>query len=146
MWFAYPTGRQVHPVAPSQVRPCSGAIKARPLWGVPGQGLAPHKAHGEALIGAFTLEDGGERGHLPPWNGPNQREGVPKMPATPAINPPQHDLVGATYSPHSTDFGVIVFDGRCRRCWYEHARAALGKARAARRKAYAMPDDVEVTP
>ena len=37
---------------------------------------------------------------------------------------PEHDLTRTAYSPHSSDFGVaLVFDDRCRRCWYEKAKA-----------------------
>ena len=36
--------------------------------------------------------------------------------------PPEHDRRRASYSPHSTRGGSIVFDSRCRRCWYEKAK------------------------
>ena len=29
-----------------------------------------------------------------------------------------HDRTGATFGPHATDFGKLVFDDRCRRCWH----------------------------
>ncbi len=34
------------------------------------------------------------------------------------MNTPEHDLLMATDSPHATDLGKVVFDDRCRRCWY----------------------------
>ena len=70
----------------------------------------------------------------------------------PAIVLPEHDLRRATYSPHSTQDGSIVFDARCRRCWYEKARVqndalleaakqALNKLRLAYGPAFEGDDD-----
>ena len=50
--------------------------------------------------------------------------------------PPEHDLTRASYSPHATDGGgPLVFDNRCRRCWYDRSnvqnRALLEVAKEA---------------
>lgn len=35
--------------------------------------------------------------------------------------PPEHDILLARRDPHFTDFGKVIFDSRCRRCWYDQA-------------------------
>ena len=62
-------------------------------------------------------------------------------------HPPEHDLTRASYSPHATDGGgPLVFDNRCRRCWYGLANVQLAALLEAAKKTMAATQRLLLCP